>query len=287
MKRTQGSPLGSQNSKNISNGPMAKTTKPPCLPVISSKPPLPHDNKPSIGAKPTKPPPAPKTARISDLMKQFEKSPGPEQTSRSQSPSPQHEVVSPVHNLGAPKRVDPDVSPLSGRRFNKKESLGDLKKRFEDTSSDRSISPSSREGSRGTSPDGGKPFLPPRPGGGSSNPSAPSWAKNRIPEERTPPMSSRSSGGRPPPHDQPLRPPAVVESSPGPSRPLPSWKKEPPAKPPAVEQELPPRRSPNVGRRLPPPVSPAPPEPPPAESEDIEEEDSSDAKQSFVYRYVR
>ena len=294
MKKAHGSQFGSPSS-HVSNGPMAN--KPPVVPPTSESKPPTHSNKPAAVKAAKPPPPAPKTARISDLMKRFEKSPGPDQSSPSKSPSPQHEVVSPTHmsnSLGPPKRVDPDVSPVSGRKFNKKESLGDLKKKFEEGSSggfsDRSVSPSSREGSRGTSPDGGKPFLPPKPGGsggshhGSSNAPPPPWLKNKIPEEKPP----RSFGRTPSPHhDHPPPPkPAVSapESSPGLNRSLPPRKRDPP-KPSVMEHQPSPRNSPKVSRRFPPPTSPAPPEPP-AESEKIEEEDASDAKQAFVYRWV-
>lgn len=300
MKRTQASPFGSPSSTTVSNGPTVKTAKPPPpAPVVDSKPPpLFRDNKPTTSSKPavtskqavTKPPPVPKTARISGLMKRFENNPGAEEQSPppSKSPSPKHEFASPVHssrsgfNLGPPKKVDPDVSPLSGRKFNKKESLGDLKKKFEE-GSDRSVSPSSRESSRATSPDGGRPFLPPKPGGGGSGSApTPPWVKNKIAEDKPPLVTSKPFGRAPSPHEPPPKP--VVESAPAPSRPLPSWKKEPPPKPAAVtEQALPPRTSPKVGRRFPPPVAPAPPEPP-AESESIEEEQSPDSNKAFVYR---
>ena len=305
MKRTKESSQFGSPSSNISNGPMAKTNKPPApSPAVSdSKPPIP-DYK-SAASKVVKPPPAPKTARISDLMKRFEKSPGPEQSSPSQSPSPKHDITSPAHKSGLapPKKVEPDVSPVSGRRFHKRESLGDLKKKFEEHSgggiSDRSTSPSSREGSRGTSPDGGKPFIPPK-FGGSTN-AQPPWMKNRGNEEK--PVPSKPFGRVPSP--QPVQPPKPTpEPSPSPGRPLPPWKKEParpvpepsssPGRPPAMwkkEPAMPPEQqqqqpvtktSPKVGRRFPPPAGPPPPEPP-AESEKIEE-DTSESKQAFVYR---
>ena len=291
MKRTQ---IGSPSS-NVSNGPTVKVVKPPPPgpPVNDSKPPI-HDNNKgpsgssggnssgSSSSRGPKPVTAPKNAKISDLMKRFEKSPGPDQ-SHSESPSPQHNVISPVHKstLGPPpKKVEPDKSPVSGRRFNKKESLGDLKKKFEEGSggsggySDRSTSPSSREGSRGTSPDGGKPFLPPKPGG-SGNAPTPPWLKNKSSEERPPLPSSNSR----PPFGRAPSPKHAAEPPPsGTGRPLPPWKKELP-KP--AEQQPGHRNSPNMGRRFPPPVAPAPPEPP-AESEKIEEEDAK--QQSFVYK---
>ena len=280
MKRTQGSPFGSQNS-NVSNGPTI--TKHPAAPppTSDSKPPV-QNNKTAMA----KPQPAPKNVRISDLMKRFEKSPGPEQSPPSEDPSP---VPSPTHkssNLAPPKRVDPDASPLSGRKFNKKESLGDLKKKFEDGSSDRSTSPSSREGSRATSPDGGRPTLPHKPGGGSHHGSGgapvPPWVKNTIPQEK--PLPSKQFGRAPSPHhDQPPKPPvAVTDPVPSLHRPLPPRKREPPM-PNIVEQQPFQKSSPKLGRRFPPPTTPAPPRPS-SESEKVEEEDLSDSKQAFVYK---
>ena len=301
MKRTQfGSP-----SSNVSNGPTGgKAERPPPAPPAHDFKPTVHDNKGPGGSKGPKPPPAPKNAKISNLMKQFEKSPGPD-TSHSESPSPQHNVVSPVHmsSLGLPKKVEPDTSPMSGRRFHKKESLGDLRKKFEDGSagSDRSMSPPSKEGSRGTSPDGGRPFLPPKPGGsgGSSNAPTPPWLKNRSSEEKPPPPlpSFSSSNSRPPfgRAPSPKHTPAAAEPSPpGSGRPLPPWKKEPP-KPVGQQQQQPGyRTSPSPGRRFPPPTAPAPPEPPSpppppppaaaAESEKIEEDMSEAKQQAFVYK---
>ena len=318
MKRTQGSPFGSQSS-NVSNGPTVNKPPAPAPPAGDSKPSF-QSNRPPAMAKPQ---PAPKNARISGLMKRFEKSPGPESSSPSEGPSP---VPSPTHkssNLGPPKRIDPDVSPLSGRKFNKKESLGDLRKKFEDGSSDRSTSPSSRESSRATSPDGGRPTLPYKPGGGShqghgsGGAPVPPWVKNSIPQERPPPPSKRPPS---PDHNRPPKPAvAVTEPVPSVHRPLPPRKREPPM-PAMVEQQPLPKSSPKFGRRFPPPSTPAPPKPPtesekieeeepppksmpkfgrrfpppstpsppmpkpPAESEKIEEEDLSDSKQAFVYK---
>ena len=257
MKKNEGSPFNTPRA--VSNGLASRPGKPP--PADSRPPPV--ESK-----KPAKPPPAPKTTRISEMMRKFEKSPGPEQGTPSQSPSPQHDVVSPTHRSDAlappPRRTDPDTSPLSGRKFNKKESYGDLKKKFEEGPggghSDRSASPSSRGSSRATSPDTGKPSYPHKPG---SNVSPPLWAKNR----------DKPFVKSPSPHDLPAKPL-------GGDRPMPPWKKEPP-KP---EQQPPvARESPKPSRRFPPPPGPAPPEPQ-DESERIEEEDESDSKQPFVYK---
>lgn len=281
MKRTQGSPFGSQSS-NFSNGPTVNKPPAPAPPVGDSKPSI-HSNRPPATAKPQ---PVPKNARISGLMKRFEKSPGPELSSPSEGPSP---VPSPTHvsnNFGPPKRIDPDISPLSGRKFNKKESLVDLKKKFEDGLSDRSTSPSSKEGSRTTSPDGGRPTLPPKPGGGSHHghglggAPAPPWVKNSIPHERPLPPSKRAPS---PDHNKLPKPAvAVTETTPSVHRQLPPRKREPPM-PAMTEQQPLSKSSPKVNRRFPPPASPAPPKPP-IESEMIEEEDGSDSKQAFVYK---
>ena len=257
MKKGEGSPFGSPRPSHVSNGPTSRPAKPP-----------PSESKPPVieSKKPAKPPTAPKNARISDLMKRFEKSPDPEQGTPSQSPSPKHDITSPAHRsdaLAPPKRIDPDVSPVSGRKFNKRDSYSDLKKKFEDGTghSDRSASPSSRESSRTTSPD--------KPSGGPSGTSpAPPWMKNRVNEERPGPKPFVKS---PSPHELPPRG----------DRPVPPRAKEPP-RPPPVEQPPPmARKSPQPGRRFPPPPGPAPPEP---EDEMIEEEEESDPKQAFVYK---
>lgn len=105
----------------------------------------------------SKPSTSPKTSRISNLMKQFEtkgggagggESEGSGGSSASLSgPSP---LTSPSHNLSL-STIKPklDVSPLSGRKMNRKDSVDDLTKKYGGKL--RSPSPDS------------KPYLPPKP----------------------------------------------------------------------------------------------------------------------------
>ncbi len=111
-------------------------------------------NRPPLSSK------GPKVSRISNLMKQFETKTNREgsgegsegSASSSTGPSP---LTSPLHNL-APPLVKPsaDVSPLSGRKVDRKTSVDDLTKKF--GGSTRSPSPDI------------KPSLPPKPPGISS-----------------------------------------------------------------------------------------------------------------------
>ena len=100
-----------------------------------------------------KPTISPKTSRISNLMKQFEtnKSGGDGDGSggsaeSSTVPSP---MASPSHSLPRPPPPPMDVSPMSGRKMDRKNSVSDGIKKF--------------GGGRSPSPDM-KPHLPPRPG---------------------------------------------------------------------------------------------------------------------------
>lgn len=177
----------------------------------------------SAAVKPqaVKPPPAPKTAKIQGLMKMFEKKPSGEAKDLTPPPSS-------ISSLSTPPKPSMTVSPLTGRKFDRKDSVENLTKKYED----RSLSPT--EVSRAKSPEN-KPILPPRPGGfgGGSrtefqrkpleqNVSKPPMIPSRLKETEAPPSKSEWSQAkkapvveekeeRSPPKTKPAEPPPEEE----------------------------------------------------------------------------
>lgn len=168
-----------------------------------------------------KPPTAPKTAKIQGLMKMFEKKPSGEAKDLAPPPSS-------ISSLSTPPKPSLTVSPLTGRKFDRKDSVENLTKKYED----RSLSPT--EVSRAKSPEN-KPNLPPRPGGfgGGSrtefqrkpleqNVSKPPMIPSRLKETAAPPAKSEWSQAkkapvveekeeRSPPKTKPAEPPPEEE----------------------------------------------------------------------------
>ena len=141
-----------------SNDVMSKNT--PSNDVMSKNTPNSEQtdkNRTGISAAPkinnmTKPPIATKSLKISERMKMFEKKDSPAQVSPT---------VSPKHTLKVSSKPPADKSPMSGRKMNREESVGELMNKYggglhvtSPTTNDRS-SPSPES----------KPFLPPKPSG--------------------------------------------------------------------------------------------------------------------------
>lgn len=107
----------------------------------------------SMTQRKVKPPPAPKNTKILGLMKQFEK----------KSASNEEEQTPSTTTLAAPQKPPPmDKSPLSGRKLYRKDSVKNMKEKYEEDR--RSMSPP-QELTRNRSPSPEeKPCLPPKPG---------------------------------------------------------------------------------------------------------------------------
>lgn len=97
-----------------------------------------------------KPPVVTKNSGIADRMKQFEQKDGQASTSPSQS----------LHSLRVSSKPELNISPLSGRKFSRKDNVDDLKKIF--GSEKGSPTPSTTDT---VSSSDSKPLLPPKPSG--------------------------------------------------------------------------------------------------------------------------
>ena len=142
-----------------------------------------------------KPPPPQKTSKIQDLLKSFEKKKAEGLSDVAPIPT--------VANLSVPKKPAADISPISGRKINRKEFVGDLTKKFESTT-EETVSES-------------PPRIPPKPGGGSSGP--PQWQRKAIePVGEPPSLPSRIREM----HKAPEAPPPPPSEIPK----LKSWRKD-------------------------------------------------------------
>ena len=111
-----------------------------------------HNQSTTQKSTAVKPPTAPKTAKIQDLMKRFEKKPSGEVEDLAPPPSN-------ISSLSTPPKPSMDVSPLTGRKMHRKDSVGNLTKKYED----KRQSPTDMSRGKSPSPES-KPFLPPKPG---------------------------------------------------------------------------------------------------------------------------